>query len=145
MHFLFKRISFYSYITLFYSLSNHIKIVQSKKFFKRSLLRFLTFALLLKRIRCSLLSSNLKEKYSNFPTLQIKKFLIITLCVCVLQDKMALIGIGAGPVVGPEGQLWFIGVEFDVLFITVLQATDNSFKIFEFQPLYVYLNAICNK
>lgn len=48
--------------------------------------------------------------------------------MCVLQDKKALIGIGAGPVVGPEGQLWFIGVEFDVLFITVLQATDDSLK-----------------
>lgn len=54
----------------------------------------------------------------------------------VLQDKLALIGIGAGPVFGPEGQLWFIGVEFDVLFITVLQTNDNCFKIFEFQPLY---------
>lgn len=65
--------------------------------------------------------------------------------MCVLLDKLALIGIGAGLVVGPEGQLWFIGVEFDVLFITVLQATDNSFKIFQFQPVYVYLNTICNK
>lgn len=143
MHFLFKRTPFYSYITLFYSLSNHIKSVQTKTFFKRSLLRFLTFALLLQRIRWSLFNSNLKGKYSNFPTLQIKKVLIITVCVCFTRQSGFDWHWGR-----PSSRAWRATVIYWCgVWCTSHNCftTDNSFKTFEFQPLYVYLNTTCNK